>query len=293
VRPNPRLGRVITPRLLGGEEVVAGNYDDPRRPLMDWLRQPDNPYFARALVNRVWANYFHAGLIEPTDDLNLANPPSNPALLDYLADAFVESGYDLKWLHRTIVTSRTYQLSWRPNETNVHDERNFSHAVIRRLPAEVAHDAIVLATASDAARETLDRDPAGTRSIGAASGYTNTRDGSSYAVTLFGKPPRAINCDCERSSEPTLLQTVYLRNDQEVLRLLDRPDGWIKQITRAKDRNTDELIRQAYLRTLSRYPDEKELAIASQHVKAAKDVPSGVRDVLWALVNMKEFVVNR
>ncbi len=116
---------------------------------MDWLRDKDNPYFARAIVNRVWANYFGVGIIEPPDDMNLANPPSNGPLLDYLAEEFVAHGYDLKWLHREIRYSRTYQLSWRPNDTNRLDERNFSRAVVRRLPAEVAYDALACATAGD------------------------------------------------------------------------------------------------------------------------------------------------
>jgi hypothetical protein len=292
-RPTARFGRVITPRLLGGEEVIAANYHDPRQPLMDWLRQPDNPYFARALVNRVWSAYFHVGIIEPTDDQNLANPPSNPALLDWLADEFVAHGYDLKWLHRTIASSHTYQRSWRANDTNRHDERNFSRAVIRRLPAEAAYDAVVLATAADEARLLLEQDPAGRRAIGAASCFAATRDGSSYAVSLFGKPPRAINCDCERSNEPTLLQTVYLRNDPEVYRLIDRPDGWLKQVARSPQRDLDELVRQAYLRTLSRLPEARESAAARQHLQQSADPISGLRDLLWALVNTKEFIVNR
>lgn len=181
-----KLVRVITPRLLGGEEVVTNEYPDPRQPLMDWMRQQDNPYFARAPVNRVWAGYFHVGLIDPPDDLNLANPPSNPALLDYLSSEFIAHSYDLKWLHREITCSRTYQLSCRPSTTNQYDERNLSLAVIRRLPAEVTYDAIVYATASDEARQLLDEKPNSLRAIGAVSGL-NGRDAgaSSYAVNLF------------------------------------------------------------------------------------------------------------
>jgi hypothetical protein len=284
---------VITPKLLGGEEVIGRDYADPRQPLMDWMRQEDNPYFARAFVNRVWTSYFNVGIIDPPDDMNLANPPSNPALLDDLARGFVKSGYDMKWLHREITNSRTYQLSWRPNETNKTDERNFSRSVLRRLPAEVAYDAVVLATASDDALKALHADPAGTRAIGVASCFASARDGSNYAVNLFGKPPRTINCDCERSAEPSLLQTVYLRNDQEVLKLLDRKDGWLQQIARSKVRDPDELIRQAYLRTLSRLPDEREAAVAKKHLAEASDMMTGLRDLLWALVNTKEFIVNR
>ncbi|MFN4258234.1 MAG: DUF1549 domain-containing protein [Gemmataceae bacterium] len=285
-------GRVITPKLLGGEEVVNQDYSDPRLPLMDWMRQPENPYFARAFVNRVWGSYFHVGLIDPPDDLNLANPPSNPALLDYLAAGFTQSGYDMKWLHRAITNSHTYQRSWRPNDTNRHDERNFSRAVPRRLPAEVAVDAINLATAADAARKALDADPVNTRAIGVVSCFTGGRDVNNYATNLFGKPPRTINCDCERSDEPSLLQTVYLRNDQEVLRQLDRKDGWLQQAVAAR-LTPEELTRQAYLRTLSRSPDPREAAIARRHLEEAHDLTSGLRDLMWALLNTKEFIVNR
>src|SRR5690606_9445973 len=150
-------------------------------------------------------------------DLNLANPPSNPALLDYLSREFVAHGYDMKWLHRTITSSQTYHRSWRGNATNAHDERNASRAVLRRLPAEVISDALVMATASGEARAKLEGDPVHSRAIGIGPdpGVTGRRGAGpgEYAATLFGKPPRVLNCDCERSSEPSLLQTVYLRND--------------------------------------------------------------------------------
>lgn len=283
-------GRVITPKLLGGEEVIDRDYADPRQPLMNWLRESDNPYFARTFVNRVWAGYFSTGIIDPPDDLNLANPPANPELLDYLGDEFVKHGYDMKWLHRTIALSATYQRSWRANDTNKLDERNYSRAVLRRLPAEVAYDALVMATASDEARKKLQADPANQRSIGASSCFSG-RATDQYAVNLFGKPQRATNCDCERSTEPTLLQTVYLQNDPEVLRMLDRPDGWLKQVAKSKSGNRDDLIRQAWLRTLNRQPDEREFAVSRKHLDG--NATGGLRDLMWALLNTKEFLVNR
>jgi len=284
-KPKSTGARVLTPKLLGGEEVVGQGYDDPRQPIMDWLRDDDNPYFARAFVNRVWAGYFHAGLIDPPDDLNLANPPSNPDLLDYLTSGFIKSGYDMKWLHRTIALSDTYQRSWRPNDTNKYDERNLSRAVLRRLPAEVAFDSLTLATASDDARSKLVQDPINARAIGAQSCFGGRGLGGTdnYAVNLFGRPARSINCDCERSSEPSLLQSVYLRNDPEVLKLIDRPDGWLKQMAKSK-LTRDDLIRQAYLRVLSRLPDDRELTIARD---------AELRDLVWVLVNTKEFIINR
>jgi hypothetical protein len=144
-KKNP-TGRVITPRLLGGDEVLAEQYHDPREPVMDWLREKENPYFARAIANRIWAGYFGVGIINPPDDMNLANPASNEPLLNYLARGFIENGYDLKWLHRTIANSRTYQLSYKPNPTNEQDEKNFSRALVRRMPAEVAYDNLIFAT---------------------------------------------------------------------------------------------------------------------------------------------------
>jgi hypothetical protein len=285
-----KAGRVITPKILGGEEVIASRYNDPRQPLMDWMRQEDNPYFARAFVNRVWAGYFNVGIIDPPDDMNLANPPSNPALLDHLAHGFIENSYDIKWLHRQIASSHAYQRSWRPNDTNKLDERNFSHAIVRRLPAEVLVDAIAHATASDETLKRMHSDPA-TRAIGCASGLSGKK-AEAYAVNLFGRSARAINCDCERSNDPSLLQTVYLRNDQEVLQQLDRKDGWLKQIARTKC-TPDELIRQAYLRALNRLPEEQESSVASRYLRESQDTIGGLRDLLWALLNTKEFMVNR
>ncbi|HVX11914.1 MAG TPA: DUF1549 domain-containing protein [Pirellulales bacterium] len=356
-------GRVITPKLLGGEEVLAEQYTDPRQALMDWMRADGNPYFAKAWVNRVWASYFNVGIIEPPDDMNLANPPSNEPLLAYLTSAFVEHGYDMKWLHREILNSRTYQTSWRHNDTNRLDTRNFSHAIIRRLPAEVAYDAVVQATAATGHVEQV-RDNLTDRAIGVSSSYTGLKRGGSYVLSLFGKPARATNCDCERSNEPSLLQTIYLRNDQSLLALLDRNDGWLKQIDPASDQQRknlaaqqaklagdiaeqerklmdaqqegepkrvqtieraltrlrrqaegvatavareeqrrsptpvldaapEELVRQAYLRTLSRLPQDDERQVALRYLTESDNIAAGMKDLLWALLNTKEFIVNR
>lgn len=293
LRVKGKAGRVITPKLLGGEKVLAEQYNDPRAPVMDWLKAKDNPYFARAFVNRVWASYFSVGIVNPPDDMNLANPPSNEALLNYLAENFVKHDYDMKWLHREITNSRTYQLSWRPTATNKLDEQHFSRAILRRMPAEVTYDAIVLATASDEIRRTLDSDPVGSRAIGISSCVGRSRDKSKYALNLFGKPARDVLCDCERSNEPSLLQTVYLRNDEEIRKLLTRRDGWLKQVTQEKASDVTSLIKQAYLRTLSRLPTERESTVAHRHLKEASDIYSGLEDLLWTLLNTKEFIVNR
>jgi len=374
-------GRTAT--VLGGEEFKIDEMEDPRTVLMDWMRDDDNPYFARAIVNRVWSAYFNVGIVEPPDDLSLANPPSNAPLLDHLADGFRRHGYDLKWLHREIANSRTYQLGWRTNDTNRLDERNFARAVPRRIPAEVVLDAIRIATAGDEEAGKLQASMKG-RAI--ADAVVSPRGGN-YALTVFGRSIRESNCDCDRSMEPSLLQTVFLQNDQEVTTLIGRKGGWVDGIDRgvAADpatadlqqrngerrttrRNLDRmqerlekaraagdqkeiaqlektiaflrtrldamraagrprgaaaappvagadtaaapssagerefspaeeaeiarLVEQAYLRTLTRPPRPEEVARAVAHFQELGDLTAGARDLLWALVNTKEFVVN-
>ncbi|MFQ5734177.1 MAG: DUF1549 domain-containing protein [Planctomycetaceae bacterium] len=378
-----RGGRSGTAKLLGGDKLDLAKFPDPRVPLMKWLRDPGHAMLSRAFVNRVWAAYFNVGIINPPDNLSLANPPSNKPLLDHLTQGFIKSGYDMKWLHREILTSRTYQLTWRPNETNALDERNFSRAVPRRMPAEVVYDALTQATASDATHDAMRTKIEG-RAItlpGAGRRNRNNR-GAQYALTIFGRSVRESNCDCDRSMEPSLLQTVYLQNDRDIYAMMTRArDGWLrdvadelkvrpltvvpgnsrngrrrrtnsKQLTRLRQqitrlnkqlrtarktgnrkqvqklvrqlksyrkrlaaytgrgtppRNTggtktagekvaaidaESLVKRAYLRTLSRYPTGDELAKASKYVREADSTLKGVRDVLWALLNTKEFIVN-
>jgi len=354
-----------TAKLLGAEVVQLTKGSDPREALMNWLRHSDNPYFARAFVNRVWANYFNVGIVNPPDDLSLANPPSNKPLLDYLTQGFIDNNYDMKWLHREIANSRTYQLTWKPNETNRQDERNFSRAVPRRLPAEVAYDAIKQAVASDARIEEVSKTLEG-RGIKIASSGQRYNRNRSYALTVFGRSTRESNCDCDRSEDASLLQTVYRQNDAEVLQLLDaRKISWVDQVaaenklknnstsgnagrklpknyrqvmqayqkrlaklrkaggdkkaiaalvskiqkfrrragvpdpvsaknaTPAKAKvNAEALATQAYLRTLSRYPTSEELARSVKHINESDDTLNGVKGLLWALVNTKEFIVN-
>ncbi|MFM2095716.1 MAG: hypothetical protein RIS70_2840, partial [Planctomycetota bacterium] len=235
-----RRGRNATPaatkaKLLGGEVIDLSQTEDPREPLMQWLRSPDNRYFAKAFVNRVWAGYFHAGIVNPPDDLSLANPPSNGPLLDHLARSFVEHGFDMKWLHREICNSDTYQRSWRANSTNEQDERNFSRAVPRRLPAEVAVDALAMATASDTKGGEM-LSVIATRAIGipGSSGRNDRGNNqSTFALQVFGRSSRESNCDCDRSMDASLLQTVYLQNDASVLAAIaGAKDTWIEQLSR-------------------------------------------------------------
>ena len=305
-------------KLLGNEDVDLNEYTDPREPLMAWLLQEDNPYFARAFVNRIWHHYFGVGIVEPPDDFNMANPPSNKPLLDWLSEQFVANGYDMKWLHRTIANSRTYQLSWKPNETNRDDLRNFSHAQIRRMPAEVTIDAILQATANEARMKTWSSNTS-QRKITQHPRSIQAR-GIDYSLLVFGKPLRTTNCDCERQGQPTLLQSLYVRNDTEMLEWLERSDGWLvetakklgqtltletKPVKPASAKPTesvqtptpddsviDDLIEQVYQRTVSRSPTESEIARGREHLKSGENTIEALRDLMWALLNTQEFLTN-
>jgi len=302
-------------RILGGPLVDLNDYDDPREPLMEWLVSDRNPYFARSIVNRVWAHYFQVGIVDPPDDFNAANPPSNKELLNYLSREFVAHDYSLRWLHREITNSHTYQRSWQPNSTNRKDERNFSRALLRRLPAETAIDAVLQATASDKRMKILNEQTDG-RKIAQHPLSIQSR-GVDYSLLVFGKPLRMTNCDCERQSAPTLLQSLYVRNDHELIGWLERPDGWLQQIAgelgetllseqnpaaveqqpplvrAAVDQNTlHSLVETAYLRTVSRRPDQTEQARGLKQLLEAPNHVEGLRDLVWALINTQEFMTN-
>lgn len=279
-------------KLLGGQKIDISKNSDPRQLLMHWMLNEPNRYFAKAFVNRIWAHYFNVGIINPPDDLNQANPPSNKALLDYLVKGFVDSGYNMKWLHRTITNSRTYQLSWRPNGTNRKDTRNFSHAVLRRLPAEVAIDAILKATADQktASQFSSKMDQ---RKISQHPRSYQAR-AIDFSLLVFGKPLRTTNCDCERQNEPTLLQSLYVRNDEEMLSHLTRSNGWLSELKKRSSEHADldALVSEAYLRTLSRLPDEIEMKESQLHLKSTKTLHEGMHDLMWALLNTQEFITN-
>ena len=275
--------------LLRSGSVTLDTTDDPREPIMKWMSDPKNPYFARAIVNRIWAGYFHVGIINPTDDLTPANPPSNPELLHWLTDDFVAGGYDMKSLHRQIALSETYQRSWKPNETNRRDLRSYSRAIPRRIPAEVVYDSVKQSLASSdklaEVRTDLTR-----RAIG----HLSMRLAGTHAMRVFGKPDRVVNCDCERVNEPTLLQAMYLQNDPLVDQLLES-SGWIAEIaTHSWEWDSDsrqKLILQAWLRTVNRPPSQTEVDRAMKHLAESDSVAEGMRDLLWSLMNTKEFIL--
>ncbi len=289
---DPPADKPQTGKLLGGAEIDLSDFADPREPLMDWLINEPNRYFAKSFVNRIWAHYFHVGIVNPPDDLNRANPPSNRPLLDYLTTGFIDSGYDIKWLHRTIIMSDTYQRSWKSNDSNRNDQRHFSHAMIRRLPAEVAIDAVIQATANDQILHRWNSEIKNRKITQHPKSYqTRSID---YSLLVFGKPLRTTNCDCERQNEPTLVQALFLRNDDETLGMLDRNDGWLKQLEKAKPEDLDNgnLVEQAYLRVLSRLPNPQESQDCVAYLTESASRIEGVRDLLWSLLNTQEFITN-
>lgn len=280
----------VPPKLLGGVEVpFTEGGPDVRIALWKWMRDADNPYFAPAFVNRLWHHYFATGIVDPPDDFNQGNPPSNPQLLSWLATEFIRSKFDIKHVHRLILNSRTYQLSWEPNASNRLDKQNFSHSRLRRMPAEVLIDAIADVTGVSNNFGRLPKDQP-QRAVGQAMPslrYGATRGG--YPMKIFGRPDREKTCDCERSNEPSVAQALYLINDREVLTKLDDRSGRLPKLLKLMSVDR-ELITELYLAALSRRPTAGELKIHLQHVKSAATRAAGMQDVLWALINVREFV---
>ncbi|RIK74237.1 MAG: hypothetical protein DCC67_16840, partial [Planctomycetota bacterium] len=230
-------------------------------------------------------------IVDPPDDLSLANPPSNQPLLDYLTSEFIASGYDMAALHRTILTSRTYQRSWRTNATNQDDARNFSHARLRRIPAEALYDAIATATAANQDESLSARN----RMTGPAAGMLRS-DGRNRLLAPLGKPDRDAVCERQRSNEPNLSQALFLQNDPAVYAMIDRDDGWLAvnktALLAADDRAVNKYVDEAYLRALGRFPAEDERAACRDFVAQSENPGHGLRGVLWALLNSKEFCLN-
>ncbi len=279
---NPKSAAEIFPTGLGAEPLEIAAAADPREALADWMARADNPFFAKALVNRYWKHFFGRGLVDPEDDLRMTNPPTNPELLDALAEHFKQSRFDLKDLIRTICTSQTYQLSAESNDYNADDRQNFSRYYPRRLNAEVLLDAIDQLTQSNTK---FDGVPAGTHAVQLPD---NAFD--SYFLTVFGRPNASSACECERSSGSNLAQLLHLINSKEVL---DKSSGNRANALAKDNRPHAERIRELYLIALSREPSDEETALLTAHIERnEKDVKTAYADILWALINAEEFLFN-
>jgi hypothetical protein len=271
--------------------------DDPRVVLADWMSRKENPFFARTLVNRYWKHFFNRGIVEPEDDMRETNPPSNPDLLDALARHFADSGYDLKALIRDITRSRTYQLSAIPNHYNQADRQNFSRYYSKRLAAEVLFDSVneVMRTPSGFAGM-----PAGTLAISLPD---NSFNAGSYFLTVFGRPESSSACECERTQEASLAQALHLLNAKDIQEKLASDSGAAAKIA-ADPRSDADKLRELYLTAFSREPDADEIALAKRHIDKPRNGPDGqpldavksrrqgYEDILWAILNTKEFLFN-
>jgi hypothetical protein len=281
---HPGSGQIVLPRGLGGEPLEIPPCDDPRRSLADWMTAPDNPYFAKAFVNRLWAQFFGRGIVEERDDMRSTNPPSNAALLDALAAEFVRSKFDVKHMVRLICNSTTYQLSATPNRWNGDETQAHSRFYPQRLEAELLLDAVDGLTGKSTKYDGL---PPGTRAIQLPDeGYSNT------FLKMYGRPERTSACACERDGKPTLRQFLFLMNDRFLLEKIYASDGYAGQL--AKDqRNVEKKLDELFLKALARKPTQAERDRSKQHVAEVPDAVEAWGDLIWAVINSKEFLFVR
>ena len=294
---NIKSGIALKPAALGDPAPSISADEDPRLKLADWMGSPKNPFFAKALVNRYWKHFFQRGLIEPEDDIRESNPPSNPELLGALEKHFIETGFDLKELVRTITRSSAYQLSAAPNKYNGGDRQNYSRYYPRRLAAEVMLDSIdqLAGTQTDFANL-----PAGTRAVSLPD---NSYNNSSPFLKVFGRPEGESVCECERVQSSSLGQSLHLINASDIRGKLTSPTGRAEKLAKAAG-PPEPKIKELYLSAFSREPRpdemkaalsylaEPRLNLAGQPVDAQKAIRDNFQDLIWALMNTKEFLFN-
>ena len=277
----PRSGKQMKVHLLLKGDVDVPADEDRRAVFAKWLVAGDNPFFARAAVNRIWGHLMGRGIVEPVDDFRDSNPPSNAELLDELAKQFAQNKFSQRWAIRTIMLSRTYQLSSKKNSFNTTDEIYHSHANTRLLAAEQLLDAICQVTGVN---ENYGGMPAGTRAIELPSPPTDN-----YFLKVFGQPQREMACQCERSSESNLSQALQMINGPTVHNKLRDANGRIHAAIKA-GKTDDEIITTLYLAALSRNPVAAEVEAAKKHLAANMDRNLALEDIGWAILNSKEFL---
>jgi hypothetical protein len=280
---NPLTGRTPEPKFPDGEYAKFTPEEDPRHALVDWMTRLENPYFAKVLVNRLWAHFMASGLVNEIDDLRATNPPSNPELLDALAKDFVGHQFDMRHIIRTIVTSRTYQLSSEPIGANRNDRQSFARHYARRLIAEVFLDAVDEVTGSRTRFS-------GVSSTARAVDLPHEGFGS-YFLDAFDRPQRVTACECERSSGATLAQVLLLANSNEIENKIADGSGRIARMFKAK-MPMKELVEELYLAAYSRYPTGQELNTTLAYIESMENKQQAAEDVLWTLLNSKEFAFN-
>jgi hypothetical protein len=281
---NPRSGQLQPPRFLGAGEPELKPATDRRTVYAQWLTSPENPHFARSMTNRVWSYFFHRGIIDPVDDLRTTNPPINPGLLDALTKDFVEHKFDIRHLMKRIVLSETYQRSSVPNESNGHDDLNFSHAIPRRLPAEALLDSLVQATGIP---EVI---------AGAPAGFTAAQlpdaNVKSEFLNLFGKPQRMEACECERDDGANMLQALHFINGKSILTRVAAANGRVAELINQKVPDGD-LVNQLYLWCLSRPATKEEIDLSVAFIASYEPAKrnEAAQDLMWALLNSRDFML--
>jgi hypothetical protein len=277
----PRTGKTMKPRYMGEGDAEVKPGDDRREALSVWLTSSENPFFARSVANRVWFHLMGKGIVDPVDDFRDSNPSCNDELLDALAKDFAKNGFDMKRLVTTIMKSRTYQLSAQPTETNKDDAKYFSHAVTKLLSAEQLLDAICDFTAVPEKFAGL---PLGTRAVQLPDGEVNHP-----FLKAFGQPARELACECERESDGNLAQALQLINGPTVNEKVRNPNNRLAKLLAAK-KSEDEILNELFYAALARAPFEDEKKIALGHVKKGSDKRKAWEDVVWAVINTREFL---
>ena len=285
---NKRTKQDVKPAALGTKLNQVTSDEDPRAALADWFSSKTNPFFAKSLVNRYWKHFFGRGLVDPEDDMRETNPPSNPELLDALAQNFIASGFDMKQLIRTIAQSTVYQLSSIPNQYNAGDKQYFSRYYPKRHQAEVLFDSVNLVLKTDSKFSGL---PTGTRAVQLPD---NSFNSSSYFLSVFGRPESNSSCECERSQEVSLAQCLHLLNSKEIQERLTADDG--RPASLANDTKTSNplKLRQLYMLAFSREPSTNEIQFAQSYLdkKGDQQKKTAYEDIVWAVLNTKEFLFN-
>ena len=291
---NIRTGEMVRPAALGESVGEIAADDDPRLKLADWMANPENPFFAKALVNRYWKHFMGRGLIEPEDDLRDSNPPTNPELLAALEQHFIESGFDLKSLVRLITTSQSYQRSALPQALNEIDRQNYSRYYPSRLSAEVMLDAIDQLAQT---RTDFPNLPQGTRTVALPD---NSYNKSSPFLKTFGRPEGASVCECERVQSATLSQSLHFLNASDIKSKLDSDTGRAALLAKSHFATPPvpirEIVDEIYTAAFARTASDAELAVIVDYLGEGElnevQLREDLKDVLWAVINSKEFLFN-
>jgi hypothetical protein len=291
---DPRIQQPRPPRFLGASKPVPESVDRLEA-LAEWLTQPSNRQFARTMVNRVWSQLMGRGIVEPVDDFRATNPPVNAELLEGLTDDFIQHGFSLKHLVRTIANSRIYQLSAVPNETNRDDETNFSRSQVRRLTAEQLLDAIADVTASKLKFSGYPSDWTAKELPGVFGVRSKDRSRTSgdQFLKVFGKPQRLQSCECERVAESTLNQAFQLVSGELINEMLSRRGNRLAEFAADTHRSNSDLISELFWSALSRAPNPAELVAFKRSLDSATDRRQTLEDITWGILNSDEFLLRR